>query len=105
MRVGKRVGKLQVVDFELADEGRISIPGPVEELIGNDKMAWLVIRDERPSGARTDDVGHTEFLHRPGVGPIGNIVGRETVPNPVAGDEGDLGAINNANCYPFEGDP
>ena len=69
----------------------------VDELIDDDELTGMDVRLQRARRARRDDRAHTELVHRPDVGPVGDAVRRELVPASVAREERDPAIADGAD--------
>src|SRR5213076_3401205 len=61
----------------------------VDELVADHELAELELTSERTRGAGADQALHPELFHRPDVGAVGDLRGRQLVLTPVARKEGD----------------
>lgn len=74
--------------------------GPVDELIGEDEVADLVMGTKPAHGGDGDDPGYAEFVEGPNVGAVRDAVGRQLVIAAVAGEEGHLNFAKAAEGKP-----
>ena len=91
------VGEGDVGGLGAVVEGVVPAPGPVHHLVADDEVPGGGLGLERPGGAGADHPGHPQLLHRPEVGPVGDLVGRVLVAAAVAGEEGHPAALDLAD--------
>ena len=73
----------------LLEEGeRTDTLGPVNDLVGDDKVHGLDVLAEGPDGGEGDDAPDADGAQGGDVGAGGDLVGRELVVDAVAGEEG-----------------
>jgi hypothetical protein len=73
-------------------EGRLF--GPIEELVGKNDIAHLVIRSEPTHGGEGEDSGDSKGVKGPNVGPIRDPVWWDLVEQTVAGEKGNFYALH-----------
>ena len=88
-----RVAEGHVADDAVAEEGRVSIERPVDELVGNDEVRRLMLFLERAHRRYRQNVFDAEHLHAVDIGAEVEFAGKQAVPASVARQERDRPAI------------
>lgn len=65
----------------------------VDDLVGEDKVHGLDLLPQRPDGREGDHAADADVPEGGNVGPVGHLVGRELVVQPMAGEERDVDAV------------
>ena len=85
-----RVGKGNMDDDTVAEEGARSPLCPVEELVGNHDMSGMNILPHAPDRADRDKPFHTELFHAVDIGPEIELGREYPVPFSVPRQKGDV---------------
>ena len=80
----------------VAEEGGDAVEGAVDELVGNDEVGGLVLFLERADGGDGEDALDAELLERVDVGAEVELGGKDAMAAAVAGEKGDLAALELA---------
>src|SRR5262245_6790471 len=68
----------------------------VVKLIGEDDVAWLILRLQRPHCADTDDPLYAKFLHHPDIRAMVQLAGQDSMSARMARQEDDFAAAQLA---------
>jgi hypothetical protein len=82
--------------FVLIKESTVAAAGVVDELVGEDQMAWLDLLPERSNRGRGQNMGAAMFLHGPDVGAEVNAAGVNGMVFAMAGQDGNLYSLYTA---------
>ncbi|OAP62054.1 hypothetical protein AYL99_04257 [Fonsecaea erecta] len=86
----ERIGEGDVTNHTFLEEGPWPDPlGPVNNLIGDDKIPWLNFLGQTACRRKGDDTSHADMTQGGDVRTRGDLVGREGVVWTVASQEGD----------------
>ncbi len=67
---------------------------PVDELVADHELAQAQVGSERSGGIRPELPAGTHLAERPDVRAVGDLVWRQLVPAPVAGEERDPDTVH-----------
>ena len=91
------VAEGDVADDAVAEEGRVSGEGAVDELVGDDEVGGLVLFLQATDGGDGEDgLVQPSGFERVDVGAEVELGGEDAVAAAVAGEEGDLPALEGA---------
>lgn len=90
----KRVRESNMADNTTLEKSKgTDALGPVNDLVGDDKVHGLDVLLERAHGRESNDASHADMSKSSNVGSVGNFVRRELVMEAVAGQEGNVDAF------------
>ena len=90
------IAESDVADDAVAEESGDAKEGAVDELIGNDEVAGLVLFFQRADGGDGENALDAELLQRINIGAEIQLRGKDAVAAAVPGEEGDLAALEIA---------
>src|SRR5215469_13506319 len=89
-----RVGKGDVNDDSISEEGAGPFEGAIDKLVGDDHLAGMDVFPEAPSGAHRNQVLRAEALHPENVGAEIYLAGQNAMALAVAREKDDLGVTD-----------
>ena len=85
-----------MADNAVAEEGIHTVPGSIEELVGDHEVQRLVFFFQRTNRGHGDDPLHTQLLEAVYVRAKIQLRGQDVMPSPMPRQEGDLAAFKRA---------